>query len=473
MTVPEELLSFRREMRELRQRVAHAERSNEQFRLRCASQATEITVLRAENRELKKKLAEAQDKLDDTTNHKNTLAGMIFKPNVKGRPAEDRPLGGQVGHAAHHREQGKIDREVRVHVSRCPQCTKPLARSHATYTRIVEDIEPSSPVIVTEYTIEKQQCSSCGARVTATPRGTLPLCHFGVNLMTRILTLRYESRLPLNRIALHLESAHGLSISESALQDMLDRTKRFFGARYETIIEEIRAHPRKHADETSWRIKGENGWCWLFATDTAALYTIEETRGKGVPERILNGSPPESILTVDDYGAYKNLNIRRQSCWSHLLRVARDGESGEAHNLHRRLSALFGALSDIVHTPLVKKKREKVHAEYEKIIRAFIDETFSERDAKKVHTRMRNQGNHLIEALLHDGAHLTNNHAERQVRPLAVFRKITGGSRSRRGAETTARNMSIVQTLRLEGRNAAEGLRALLSVPSQKFVREG
>ena len=121
----------------------------------------------------------------------------------------------------------------------------------------------------------------------------------------------------------------------------------------------------------------------------------------------------------------------------------------------------------------MKKKREKVHAEYEKIIRAFIDETFSERDAKKVHTRMRNQGNHLIEALLHDGAHLTNNHAERQVRPLAVFRKITGGSRSRRGAETTARNMSIVQTLRLEGRNVAEGLRALLSVPSQKFVREG
>jgi transposase len=337
----------------------------------------------------------------------------------------------------------------------------------------VEDIAPVSPVIVTEYTIEKQRCASCGKRVTATPKDTVAFSRFGANLMISILALRYESRLPLNRIRLLLESAHGLSIRDSALQDMLNRTKHYFGARYQTLIDEIRSAPRKHADETSWRTKGENGWAWLFATEKAALYTIEETRGKGVPERILNGSPPESILTVDDYGVYKNLSLKRQSCWAHLLRVARDGESREAKTLYQQLSMLFGELSAVVQQRFVRAQRKRLYAAYGQKIRTFMEEASTERDAKKVQTRIRNQGNHLIEALLHDGAHLTNNHAERQIRPLAVFRKITGGSRSRRGAETTARNMSIMQTLKLEGRNVTEGLHELLSMPDQRFVREG
>lgn len=473
MTAPEELLSLRREMRELRQRIAWSERSNAQLRSRTTILEKENTLLRSEHTRLTKENEELKKRLDDTTNHKNTLAGMIFKPNTTERPPSDRRIGGQIGHAAHHRASAKIDAEVRASLSHCPHCKKQVARSVHVYTRIVEDIAPLSPVIVTSYTIEKQRCLSCGVRVSATPEGTLPFSRFGINLMIRILTLRYESRLPLNRIALHLESAHGLSIRESSIQDMLDRTKRYFGTRYEAIIEEIRSAPRKHADETSWRTKGENGWAWLFATEEAALYTIEETRGKGVPERILNGSPPESVLTVDDYGAYKNLNLKRQSCWAHLLRVAREGESAEARDLQHRLTALFKELSGIAAARFVRTERTQLHAVHAQHIQAFTEEVFIERDAQKVQTRIRNQGNHLIEALLHDGAHLTNNHAERQIRPLAVFRKITGGSRSRRGAETTARNMTILQTLRLQGKNVTEGLHELLSLPAQKFVREG
>lgn len=473
MTIPEELLSLRGEMRELRQRVARGERSNEQLRARNDILEKKNAFLHSEFGRLTKENEELKKRLDDTTDHKNTLAGMIFKPNTKERPPSDRPIGGQMGHAAHHRAPAKIDKEVRVHLSHCPKCEQPLARSESTYTRIVEDIALVSPVIVTEYTIEKQRCISCGARVSAIPTETLSFSRFGGNLMTRILTLRYESRLPLNRIALLLLSAHGLSIRESAMQDMLDRTKRFFGSRYEALIDEIRASPCKHADETSWRTKGENGWAWLFATEKAALYTIEETRGKGVPETVLNGSPPESILTVDDYGAYKNLPIKRQSCWAHLLRVAREGESAEARDFYGRLSKMFHELSDIADESFVLKRRKQHHACYARRIESIMHEQFSERDTKKVQVRIRNQGNHLIEALLHRGAHLTNNHAERQIRPLAVFRKITGGSRSRKGAETTARNMTIMQTLKLEGKNVAAGLRELLSVQNQRFVREG
>lgn len=473
MTVHEELLSLRGEMRTLRQQIARSLRSNTQLRTRVVVLEKENMLLRGEIARIGKENTMLKQKLDDTTDHKNTLAGMIFKPNVTEKPHGNRPVGGQSGHVPHHRTALSIDRTVRVHLSHCPQCAKPLARSAQVYTRIVEDIAPISPAIVTEYTIEKQRCTSCGACVSGTPQNTLPHTRFGTNLIARILSLRYESRLPLNRIAKLLKREHGLGVSEGALQETLYRTERFFGEQYNATIEEIRAAPRKHADETSWRTKGENGWAWLFATDDAALYTIEETRGKGVAERILNGSPPNSMLTCDDYGAYTNLPLKRQSCWAHLLRVAREAESDEARNLHGRLSAVFRELSAIVRERFVLKKRLELHTSYTGVIQSFMDEKFFERDTKKVQVRIRNQGDHLIEALLHDGAHLTNNHAERQIRPLAVFRKITGGSRSRRGAETTARNMTIMQTFSLQGTDLLEGLRGLLFLPSQKFVREG
>ena len=472
MTLLEEVQLLRNEMRLLRKQAARESRSNQQLRARVQLLESENITLRTEALRLTKENEALTQKLDDTTNHKNTLAGMIFKPNVKEKPATGKKIGGQQGHAAHHRAEKEIDEYAHVFLSHCPKCEKSLARSKRTYTRIVEDIASVSPVTTTQYTIEKQRCTSCGD-VSATPKGTLPHSRFGTNLLIHILLLRYESRLPLNRIARLLKREHGLTLSEGTIQNTLYRTEVFFRERYQMTLAEVCQAARKHADETGWRIKGVNCWAWLFATDCAVVYTIEETRGKGVPERILKDSPPTSLLTCDDYAGYKNTHLRRQSCWAHLLRVARDGDSDEAKVLYKRLCILFQELVTIVKKPFVLKERLAEHTRVFRTITTIIAEHFSERDTKKVQTRMKNQGAHLIEALLHEGAHLTNNHAERQIRPLAVFRKITGGSRSRRGAETTARNMTIIQTLLLQGADVFDGVGALLSVPSQRFVGEG
>lgn len=76
----------------------------------------------------------------------------------------------------------------------------------------------------------------------------------------------------------------------------------------------------------------------------------------------------------------------------------------------------------------------------------------------------KNQGANLIVALKYDCAPLTNNHAERQIRPMVATRKISGGSRSPQGATAHAVNMSIAQTLLLEGRAFFSGMRQLLNL---------
>ena len=460
-------------MRELRQRVARAERSNVQLRATNERLYARVALLEKENTMLTQRCEELQRKLDDTTKHKDSLAGMIFKPNTKPKESDGRKLGGQSGHAARHRVVPEPDVRVRAYLSRCLRCEGPLPRSERTYRRRVTDIPALSRAITTEYEIEKQRCPSCAAESVAVPRGTLPGTPFGTHLVARILDLRYEARLPFNRIAGLIARDHGLTLAEATIADICGRTNPWFRPRYREIESLVAAAPVKHADETSWRTNGENGWAWAFATPRAVLYTIEETRGKGVAERILASSPPESLLVCDDYGGYRKLPLRRQSCWAHLIRVAREGDSAECRALHAQLQGMYRRLSETCAQPFDLAARKEAHRRFSDEVSAIIVLGATERDAKKVTERMRRQGDHLIEAVLHDGAPLTNNHAERQIRPLAVLRKITGGSRSGVGAAATARNMTIIQTLKLEGANLREGLRALLSSPSQQWVGEG
>jgi transposase len=56
----------------------------------------------------------------------------------------------------------------------------------------------------------------------------------------------------------------------------------------------------------------------------------------------------------------------------------------------------------------------------------------------------------------------TNNAAERALRPAVVMRKITGGSRSRAGAEAWAIVASVLHTARQQGRDALPTLKRLL-----------
>jgi len=50
----------------------------------------------------------------------------------------------------------------------------------------------------------------------------------------------------------------------------------------------------------------------------------------------------------------------------------------------------------------------------------------------------------------------TNNRAERALRPSVIYRKISGGSRSERGAEIYTRVYSIYYTTKLRGKNFIE-----------------
>ena len=70
--------------------------------------------------------------------------------------------------------------------------------------------------------------------------------------------------------------------------------------------------------------------------------------------------------------------------------------------------------------------------------------------------------NHLFTFLEHPEAPPDNNGSERELRPTATYRKVTGGFRSHWGADLFAAVRSVVGTAARRGRDAYHAIRAVL-----------
>lgn len=484
MTVTEELGKLRIEASYLRKKIADTwnawqkqkqKNQNQQEELAKAKQ--KIKELGTENQQLKDAVKDLQDKLAALTVVKDKYQGMIFKAAVKnqGGSSTGRKRGGQTGHKGKSRKKPlEIDFEKNVYLTNCPGCDSPVTQTSTTYGRIVIDI-PIPKAVTTKYTIQRQWCGNCHKEVCGIPEGTLPGLRFGTNFLSWLLLQKYRMRTPLAKISELAMSLYQLPVTSGGIQKLLSKLKKQLGNNYAEILKEIRRAKVKHADETTWRVEGKNHWCWLFATQKAAYYTIEETRGHGVPKKILEGSPPDAVLVRDDYAGYNCVKASHQSCWSHLLRVSHDlavfpNASREMKKLHKELAQMFGELEKIIKEPFNQKLRQGAYAEYTKKLEIIEARSYKHRDSLKVQTRVKNQHTNLLTAILYRNVPLTNNHAERQIRPMAVTRKISGGSQSGQGASVHAVLMSVAQTMSLKGQNILEAMPKLLTLPGQGYA---
>lgn len=473
MTYRERFLNLRLEARKLRQDSITYFRAWESQKEKSERLEKENVELKRRLKDLEENLEDILEKLDHEVEIKEKYRGMLFKSSkkeslVEKSGIEKKKRGGQLGHkGASRKKPTEIDQEKEVYLCACPHCQNELVKSNSFYERIVEDIELYKKTIITKYNIQRQWCTHCKKEVSGIAQGTIENSPFGINILMWILIQKYRLRLPLESISASLEIQYGLKIKESSIQKILHNLKKKFGPKYQELINEVKENKIKHADETGWRIKGQNAWCWMFSSPQSIVYTIEETRGKGVPQKILGFSPP-GVLIRDDYAAYKKLNLPQQSCWSHLLRNSREKaikeiSSKEMLDLHADLKIMFDELSEIIRQKMSVKERKETHQIYQEKIQVIIDTKYAARDAQEIQTRITNQNTNLITALLYPGVPLTNNEAERNIRKMVVTRKISGGSRSDNGAATHAVNMSIIQTLALKKDSLVSELQKLLN----------
>ena len=436
---------------------------------------TTIKKLEQENKRLKEEKLKLEKELEEIKRQRDKYRGMIFKSNVQIQPlnkelSRKKKLGGQEGHIGASRKlPQEVDQTKRVFFHHCPNCGNSLKRTDSIDTHTVEDIPHPEEMEseITRYKCERQWCGKCGKEVMAVPPEVIPNSRLGLNLIIQVLIFKYVCRMSFEIIVETLFQTYGVEITEGGLINILKRTKRWLGGEYGNLLSIIRGSPVKHADETNWRIKGLNGWLWAFLTKDTIYYTIEHTRGKGVAEKVLADSKDTDVLVRDDYPGYKNLKMKHQSCWVHLLRESREAKeqeqsSKEVNGLHRLLKSYYRKLEKITRQPFDLAKRQNSYGEFEERLQEIINAEYAFDDTKKIQTRIRNQGNNLITAILFEGVELTNNTAERGIRKAVVARKISGGSRSDTGAQTFAVNMSVIQTIKIRNQPMIPTLHNLL-----------
>ena len=394
-----------------------------------------IKNLREIIKEKDQKIAELEERLIDKEAQRKELQSYLWKPAKKGKR---KTLGKKPGSPAYHRPnppESAVTQTRTYTPNICPICNESVGKAVDTVIKYTEDIDLRPRPLVTKNIITRHWCGHCEMYIKSPD--IPPIKRIGPKAMGYILYARYRLRLPMERIKESLLDLYSFEISEGEIVAVLKDAEELFGKDYEAITVLIQEAEAVYADETGWRMDGKNWWLWVFTTPTGTKYVIEDTRGKGIPEKIL-GNKEDRVIISDGYGAYKNIPGDKQQCWVHLLRAARL----HSLTLYSDLVILYKKLLLELEKPLLKRNK----VAFQKRMSELIEKKYQEPTAEKVKTRMRNHQSFLFTCLDHENILPENNTAERAIRPQVVMRKIFGGSRSKAGASAHAVNSSVIDT---------------------------
>lgn len=349
----------------------------------------------------------------------------------------------------------QIDETKEAKICSCPDCKGRVAFI-GNRARIIEDVIPAE-VKVTKVLVGRYWCKACNKIVEAPVTSAFSCCRFGLRLHLLVTFLRISLGMPMGKIQMLLRISYGMEISKGGISQMLARTALEFGEHYTGLIQELRRSPYANCDETGWRIDGKNAWLWDFIGKMVAVYTINRSRGRDVPRKIL-GKDYGGTVGSDFWSAYNFASDSQQKCHVHLKRNLRDTAKKKHHrsSFHPFKKKLKRILDDgirLLEREPSLAKRQEGKENFEARILALCNERWADKDCNRLIKRLRRHATDLFTFLVKEGVTPDNNPAERGIRPAVVMRKNSYGNRSKKGAETTAVLLSTVETCKLREQN--------------------
>jgi len=430
------------------------------------NEGKKIKELEKENEKLKKEIDRLKKIEEEYEEHKHHCTILDEPSFVKADTRKRHKISGQkLGHIGYSRKiPGRIDFVKRLILGCCPECQgKNLSSLQEIRERFVEDVPEPTNTIITKYKIERKYCRDCKKIVEANVEDALPNSRFGLKVMLLVVFMKMGLALPSQKIIKMLESQYNLTISDGEIYKMLEQVARAFGAHYKELQQKIRDAAVKHLDETGWRINGKSHWLWIFINKEVALYAVRKQRSSSVPIKVL-GKQKDKVIVDDRYNAYnvlaKKTKCNLQLCWTHLLRNAKDlaEHYDEAEYIRRQLKYLFKLANGCKHKATEKQIDNLLHK-----IDLIAEKRYKHSEVRKfVKSVCKFHRENLFRFVTNPEIDATNNRAERGIRKAVVIRKISNGSRSRKGADIFEILLSVVETLNLQGKNPLNEMKRII-----------
>lgn len=409
-------------------------------------------------------LAEKAEKYDRLLGQvgPTTPSGMTpvyLKPSHKKRK---KPPGRGKGHPGVARQRPpRIDQYQEHTLDRCPDCQTSLGKSLGTYQRYIEDLPPVQPT-VTEHTIHRYWCPQCKKIVSPTVTDALPNAMIGLRLVVLTAWLHYLVGVSVNNLVKTVSVLSCLKITAGGLTQAWKNLAFLLEPLYDEIGRKVSQSAVLSADETGWRLNGITHWLWGFATPTFCYYRIAKSRASPVVKEVL-GRFFKGILICDFWGAYNKISaLAKQRCFYHLftelVKVDQHNTSLGWKAFRKKLSRL---LKDAVR---LSEKRNQLRPEvYHRLKRRlnrrldrFLASPYQDRDAKRLLKRLKRHQRELFTFLEYEGVSPYNNHAEQQMRPPVLTRKVSQQNRSDDGAQTQSILMTLFRSAQLQVHNPVE-----------------
>jgi len=203
----------------------------------------------------------------------------------------------------------------------CDHCGAPLDEPAHVGHHVFEEISNPKPRQVIDYLEFEYKCVTCNLYTSTRHPDCPPDGVFGKNVLIQTTLMKFEQRLPFEKISKQLESQFGFPMTAASVFDVTRRVSDYLRFEYDAIVEQIRTAKIVYIDETGEKVDGKRHWLWVFTTKTHTLFVISKCRGKKVLLEVL-GKDFEGHIGCDGWRSYSNFTDRLQRCWAHLLREA-------------------------------------------------------------------------------------------------------------------------------------------------------
>ena len=358
----------------------------------------------------------------------------------------------------------------------CPQCGDTMTEIGKEVVRTLEIIP--AQMVVREDVYYTYACQNCNKEDIETPvvkspreKNIISGSFATPEAIAHIMTQKFVMGSPLYRQEQEI-NRKGIKLSRQTMSNwILKATENYLTPVYEQLHKELLMRDVLHADETTLQVLHEPGkkpqsdsYMWLYRTsgDTdkpIVLYEYQPGRGAKHPKEFLAGY--KGYLHTDGYAGYHDLGevITVVGCWAHARRkfdeAVKSLPKGKAKgsSVSQGLAycnLLFGIEQEIAElTP--EERYEQRLKQGKPVLDALLAWANSRTAAPKsalgkAFTYLKEQWPYLTNYLKDGRLEISNNRAERSIKPFVIDRKNFLFANTPKGATGSAIMFSLIQT---------------------------
>ncbi len=381
-------------------------------------------------------------------------------------------------------------RYERPEIGSCPICGNDLTIASEKVRYVVESIPAT--LKITKIIKQSCKCPQCNAKnheLYYPVSGSLfPGSIMTPSFMAFICYHKYELGIPFEHLSRHIHETLEIDISKQNLACYMAKLASIIHPIYEKMKDDLLHNAAKviHADETTLSVsrrpaedkERKKSYVYVYASSyydrQIAIYDFHESRSIERTAAWLKDY--RGIIVCDDYAGYTKLRkdnpeIRLQRCFAHVRRRFADivkvlPEENLASSYAVKILTVIGKLFKLeaeykekkfVPSAILderKRKHPAILAELEGLL--FQQEYKPGSAIEEAVLYARNVWPELTTYLTSGYVELTNNLAERAVKPFVINRKVFMTSGSYDGARYTTVLFSLVRTARINDLNVSK-----------------